>query len=64
VLVSSHIALHIILFYEGTKYNLQTGEVLEWTPEGKNITQKFLNNLKKATPAQPLVVYPTQVSCM
>eukprot|EP00983_Pelagomonas_calceolata_P112197 1159860-Pelagomonas_calceolata.AAC.5 len=46
----------------GTKYLLRNGEVLEWTPEGKNPAQKFLNNLKKATPAQPLAVYPTEVS--
>mmetsp|Transcript_12987 Transcript_12987/g.35378 ORF Transcript_12987/g.35378 Transcript_12987/m.35378 type:complete len:232 (+) Transcript_12987:153-848(+) len=46
---------------DGTKYLLRNGEVLEWTPEGKNPAQKFLNNLKKATPAQPLAVYPTEV---
>ncbi|KAF5835966.1 hypothetical protein DUNSADRAFT_6631 [Dunaliella salina] len=46
---------------DGTKYQLRNGEVLEWTPEGKNPVQKFLNNLKKAAPAQPLAVYPTEV---
>lgn len=50
------------LSYSGTKYDLKSGDVLEWAPQGGNPLQGFLNNLKKAEEAKPLAVYPTQVS--
>ena len=47
---------------DGTRYNLETGEVLEWCPKSGNPLRFMLGSLKEKEKPVPLQVYPVVVS--